>query len=110
MTMRGRPIGRKSKTPNGAKPASRNEPLTTILEVVNKVAMPPKIVPYASGGINLDGLTPEDRVSVMTAGNMIPTTAILFIIRDNPAAVRHVTRVKAGIFFLPTRRIQRLRM
>lgn len=86
-SVKGRPIGTNSVNVNPGKFTSRSKPLTTMLVVVSKVAIPPRIVPNANGINNFDEDTFERRAIPEIDGKSKDAAAILFMNNDNiPAA------------------------
>src|SRR4029077_15525487 len=89
----GRPSGAKSSRPKPGRPRSRSRLLTTMLAVVNRVAMPPSRVPKASGIRRREGFTPDRLAAPETAGRSTAAAAMLFMnsARKEPAAITVTT-------------------
>ncbi len=87
----GIPTGAKSSTPKPGRFWPRRMPLTTMLVVVNRVAMPPRIVAKASGISNRAGLIRFRRARPDTAGNKMAAAAMLFMSRDKAAPASMMT-------------------
>ena len=104
----GAPTGKKSSRPNACSPASLSAPLTMILAVVNNVAIPPRIVPKASGMSKRAGEMRLRRVKDITAGSNTPTAEMLFMNKDKPALASITSKITKVSFCLPSLKIHLL--
>ena len=87
------PIGVKSKSWNGWRPASPSTPAVRMLGgVPTRVVVPPRIAPNASGMKSREGARPAWRARLATAGSSTAVAATLFMkAESNPAAVMSST-------------------
>ncbi len=80
-----------------------------MLDVVSRVAIPPRIVPKASGMSSFEGGVRVWRERAITAGMSTPAAAMLFMNRESIAAEMTVTNTRRGSLRLARRNICRPR-
>ena len=97
------PTGAKSSTPKPGMSWPRRMPLTMMLVVVKRVAMPPKIVAKASGMSSRAGLIRFRRARPDMAGNRMAAAAMLFMTRDRVAPASMMTITSRLSLVPPTR-------
>jgi hypothetical protein len=79
-----------------------------MFEVVNRVAIPPRMVPKAIGISSREGATRVWRESAITAGISTPAAAMLFMNSESMAEASTVTSTSRGSFRPAMRTIWRL--